>query len=244
MLMAKSKSNECGSIRPTIGGYDTQQTEAVERSTSSKLGASDFVNSKAGQPPQRRTTETVLPIKNVSSKYDFFEKEAATIHYQKIIISPCPFCLKSQIMDGGKRYNKKYGRKRGIQRFRCLNCKKYWSESPYFRKKVPDYIIDEFINISEEFKFASLDEIRNVLELRVHYKPSKSTVSVWRKQYRKGKLYRYRIPESRLNKISKPRTEYIPKIVEYTHYGKMVQRNYSNGIIVQTRLRVGEGTHN
>ena len=145
-----AKSNECGSIRPTIGGYSTQQTEAVERSTSSESGASDFVNSKAGQPPQMRTR-----------KYGFFEKEAATIHYPKIIRSPCPFCLKSQIMDGGKGYYKKYGRKRGIQRFRCLNCKKYWSESPYFRKKTPDYIIDEFINILEEFKFASLNKIRN-----------------------------------------------------------------------------------
>lgn len=217
MSTAKGKV-EKSSIHPTIGICGTQKKEAFDLHTSPNLGVSDVENANAGLPPN------ALYISN--SKNKLLEKHSITgygtpKYFQGkyaggAIKIPCPFCLKSNMLAHGKRYVKKNQNK--IKRFVCLNCGKSHSLSRYFRLRTPDYVVNSFIDILITNKFKSSRAISKELKKMTKFDISHVAICSWRKKYNKGKLYDFYIPNSRLNKINKPKRtkkDYIPKEVKY-----------------------------
>lgn len=205
----KMKQNqEIGSIHPTIDVCGTQKAEAFDLNTSSKLEESDSGN-------LREKRASISPSINKLRKNKLYEKHSITGYGTPLylggrnLITPCPFCLRSNVLFKRKERNAHSGRIR--KEYICLNCKKYHTVTKYYHSKHPEYVIDNFLEIIRERKMTLPTNIMREIYKRCDYKISECGVRKLIKRYNKGNLYAWRIPNSRLNKITKEKIDYIPR---------------------------------
>jgi len=216
---------------------ESQKGVAFELISPSESGANESMNAFL---QSHDSTCQWLPkeyYKSENKGYSFFERHSVTgeehfIHgevgimnyREKYIVLSCPFCLSRKLVKRGFRYNKN-GR---VQRYKCIKCNKRFSNKNYFAMKTPDYIIEYFLHIFASKKFKSTREIAKIIFTKFNYKVSFQTISLWERKYRKQRLWKKRIPNSKINHLIKPKDlEYIPKIVIFkqtNQYKKTYER--------------------
>ena len=217
--MEKTKKT-IGSIQPTIAVCGTQNKEAFDLDTPSKMEETGLGNGETR-------------VSNFGDKSALLEKHSITGYgsnkyyqgkYSGRLNIPCPFCLGHNLIKGSTRFN--YGTKIKVKQYRCLDCKKCFTDSPYWNMHTPPYILDFFIDLIQTGQIYTNThrETSSLIKEKFNFSVGSSTISGWLKKYNQGKIYRNRIPNSKLNKLSKPNIKYIPKklnriIIKCKHCG-------------------------
>lgn len=145
--------------------------------------------------------------------------------------SPCPFCVRSACV--------KTGRSKKGQSWRCMHCKKSHTVRAYYARQYPDYVLRSFTDLLQSNPLDSANELSRKLKTASGTVVPKRTINSWKNDYRKKKLWEYRIPGSRLNtKIRPDGLSYIPKQVMFRHGRCMIRLDYAKDRVKRTSMRL------
>jgi transposase-like protein len=196
------------SIHPTIDVCGKKNLDPINLSTTSKLDVSDLKKDFVlGSNPIFYYKKK--DISRLLEKYEDYPIKTT-------INMPCPFCLRSHLVYYAS-YTKKLTNQK-VRVYQCKNCNKFHSLVKYVDSRLPDDIVDYFIDIIKDNNYLTRIRIIDLIYDKFNIKLSKSTITLLIQRYNKGKLFPYYIKNSKFNKIHRNRfgLNYYPHIRKIT----------------------------